>query len=72
MFPGLLDPAHKQVMGGSLQAGAVGGKACYNSTDHRGDGGFGGGGGGCANGGGGGGFSGGDAQSPNTTHGEGG
>lgn len=32
--------------------GGIGGKACYNSVDGKGDGGFGGGGGGCKNGGG--------------------
>nr|ALV82496.1 Alk [Leptinotarsa decemlineata] len=35
MFPGLVDSAHKPMMGSSLQAGGIGGKACYNSTDHR-------------------------------------
>ncbi|KAJ8931560.1 hypothetical protein NQ314_015507, partial [Rhamnusium bicolor] len=72
MYPGLLEAGHKQMMGSSLQAGGIGGKACYNSTDQRGDGGFGGGGGGCRYGGGGGGYSGGDAPSINTTNGEGG
>ncbi|CAH0545803.1 unnamed protein product [Brassicogethes aeneus] len=73
MFEGLVDPAHKQMMGSSLtQGGGIGGKACYNSTDERGDGGFGGGGGGCRYGGGGGGYSGGNATSPETTNGEGG
>ncbi|XP_044753291.1 ALK tyrosine kinase receptor isoform X2 [Coccinella septempunctata] len=60
------------VMGKSLLEGGLGGKACYNSTDHRGDGGFGGGGGGCRNGGGGGGYAGGDAPSGNSTNGGGG
>lgn len=46
-YTGLLDITHKQMMGRSLLDGGVGGKACYNSTDERGDGGFGGGGGGC-------------------------
>lgn len=65
--------AHKIVMGKSMQDGGIGGKACYNSTDGRGDGGFGGGGGGCSNGGGGGGFAGGDAiPYTNTTNGDGG
>nr|XP_023027843.1 ALK tyrosine kinase receptor isoform X2 [Leptinotarsa decemlineata] len=72
MFPGLVDSAHKPMMGSSLQAGGIGGKACYNSTDHRGDGGFGGGGGGCSYGGGGGGYAGGNAASVNSTNGEGG
>lgn len=44
MFDGLVDPMHKVMMGNSLVAGGIGGKACYNSTDERGDGGFGGGG----------------------------
>ncbi|XP_045462043.1 ALK tyrosine kinase receptor isoform X2 [Harmonia axyridis] len=60
------------VMGKSLLEGGLGGRACYNSTDHRGDGGFGGGGGGCRNGGGGGGYAGGDAPSSNSTNGGGG
>lgn len=73
MFEGLIDPSHKQVMGSSLTTGGgIGGKACYNSTDERGDGGFGGGGGGCRNGGGGGGYAGGNASSTNSTNGEGG
>ncbi|XP_057655482.1 tyrosine-protein kinase receptor isoform X1 [Diorhabda carinulata] len=72
MYPGLVDPLHKIMMGSSLLAGGIGGKACYNSTDERGDGGFGGGGGGCAYGGGGGGFAGGNAPSTNSTNGEGG
>ncbi|CAG9816232.1 unnamed protein product [Phaedon cochleariae] len=72
MFAGLVDPEHKPMMGSSLQAGGIGGKACYNSTDSRGDGGFGGGGGGCRYGGGGGGYAGGDAPSHDSTNGEGG
>lgn len=72
MFHGLLDPLHKQMMGRSFLDGATGGRACYNSTDNRGDGGYGGGGGGCSYGGGGGGYVGGDALSANTTNGEGG
>lgn len=60
------------MMGSSLQAGGTGGKACYESTDNRGNGGFGGGGGGCRYGGGGGGFSGGNAPLVNSTNGEGG
>lgn len=73
MYSGLVDPAHKQVMGAALvDGGGFGGKACYNSTDNRGDGGFGGGGGGCRYGGGGGGYAGGDASPDNTTNGEGG
>lgn len=55
-----------------LGSGGLGGQACYNSTDNRGDGGFGGGGGGCRHGGGGGGYEGGDTSSANTTNGEGG
>ncbi|XP_060520697.1 tyrosine-protein kinase receptor [Cylas formicarius] len=62
---GLANLVPKQMMGSSLQAGGIGGKACYNSTDGRGDGGFGGGGGGCKSGGGGGGYRGGDANSTN-------
>ncbi|XP_018579561.1 ALK tyrosine kinase receptor isoform X2 [Anoplophora glabripennis] len=69
VFPGLLELA---IMGSSLQAGGAGGKACYESTDNRGDGGFGGGGGGCRYGGGGGGFAGGNAPFVNSTNGEGG
>ncbi|KAJ8980042.1 hypothetical protein NQ317_007198 [Molorchus minor] len=72
IYPDTIDASYKQMMGSSLQVGGIGGMACYNSTDHRGDGGFGGGGGGCRYGGGGGGFSGGDAPSANTTNGEGG
>uniref|UniRef100_A0A6P7FI40 Tyrosine-protein kinase receptor n=1 Tax=Diabrotica virgifera virgifera TaxID=50390 RepID=A0A6P7FI40_DIAVI len=72
MFQGMVDPMHKVMMGSSLLAGGIGGKACYNSTDERGDGGFGGGGGGCVYGGGGGGFAGGDSPSQNSTNGEGG
>lgn len=40
------------MMGSSLLMGGSGGKACYDSKDGKGDGGFGGGGGGCVNGGG--------------------
>ncbi|KAL3284751.1 hypothetical protein HHI36_018894 [Cryptolaemus montrouzieri] len=69
---GMLEAAYVQIMGKSLLEGGLGGKACYNSTDHRGDGGFGGGGGGCRYGGGGGGYAGGDASSGNTTSGGGG
>lgn len=47
-----------KVSGQSLIEGSIGGKACYQSTDGAGDGGFGGGGGGCKSGGGGGGYSG--------------
>ncbi|KAJ3662397.1 hypothetical protein Zmor_006748 [Zophobas morio] len=72
MFKGLVDATHRQMMGRALKDGGIGGKACYNSTDNRGDGGFGGGGGGCRSGGGGGGYAGGDASSANTTNGEGG
>lgn len=45
-------------MGQPLLQGGIGGRACYASTDGRGDGGFGGGGGGCKVGGGGGGYTG--------------
>ncbi|XP_030763017.1 ALK tyrosine kinase receptor isoform X2 [Sitophilus oryzae] len=69
MYPGLVNSIHQAAMGGSLLMGGIGGKACYNSTDGRGDGGFGGGGGGCKNGGGGGGYAGGNA---NSTNGDGG
>ncbi|CAH1983529.1 unnamed protein product [Acanthoscelides obtectus] len=69
---GLTSPLNKDMTGGALLSGAIGGKACYNSTDQRGDGGFGGGGGGCKYGGGGGGYSGGDAPAVNSTSGEGG
>ncbi|XP_008194070.1 tyrosine-protein kinase receptor isoform X2 [Tribolium castaneum] len=73
MFPGIVNVGHKQLMGRALlDGGGIGGRACYNSTDDRGYGGFGGGGGGCRSGGGGGGFAGGDATSTNTTNGEGG
>ncbi|CAG9855575.1 unnamed protein product [Phyllotreta striolata] len=72
MYDGLVDSMHKVMMGSSLEAGGIGGKACYNSTDERGDGGFGGGGGGCVYGGGGGGYAGGDAPSVNSSNGEGG
>lgn len=58
MFQGHVPDEQRLLMGQPLVAGAVGGKACYNSTDGRGDGGFGGGGGGCTAGGGGGGYSG--------------
>lgn len=54
----LLTDEQRLMMGQPLVNGAVGGKACYNSTDYRGDGGFGGGGGGCTWGGGGGGYAG--------------
>nr|CAH7767694.1 unnamed protein product [Callosobruchus chinensis] len=72
MYTGLTAPLNKDMSGGALLSGAIGGKACYNSTDQRGDGGFGGGGGGCKYGGGGGGYSGGDAPAVNSTSGEGG
>lgn len=42
----------QSMMGSSLLMGGSGGKACYDSKDGKGDGGFGGGGGGCVNGGG--------------------
>ncbi|KAG5888425.1 hypothetical protein JTB14_020200 [Gonioctena quinquepunctata] len=71
-FSGIVDVTNKPTMGNSLLLGGFGGKACYNSTDHRGDGGFGGGGGGCRYGGGGGGYAGGNAASSNSTNGEGG
>lgn len=48
----------REVTGGSLIQGALGGKACGVNFDNHGTGGFGGGGGGCATGGGGGGFAG--------------
>lgn len=48
----------REVTGGSFVQGAVGGKACGQSLDLHGAGGFGGGGGGCRTGGGGGGFAG--------------
>nr|CAH7767886.1 unnamed protein product [Callosobruchus chinensis] len=51
MYTGLTAPLNKDMSGGALLSGAIGGKACYNSTDQRGDGGFGGGGGGCKYGG---------------------
>lgn len=54
----LLSPEIAAVTGLSLLEGSIGGKACYESTDGAGDGGFGGGGGGCKSGGGGGGYSG--------------
>ncbi|KAF7281667.1 hypothetical protein GWI33_004443 [Rhynchophorus ferrugineus] len=69
MYPGLANSVHQATMGGSLMMGGIGGKACYNSTDGKGDGGFGGGGGGCKYGGGGGGYAGGNA---NSTNGDGG
>ncbi|KRT83614.1 protein kinase, partial [Oryctes borbonicus] len=80
MFQGQVAIDHEPVMGQALTKGGAGGKACYNSTDGKGDGGFGGGGGGCRAGGGGGGYSGGNAWatntmslfSANTTNGEGG
>ncbi|KAK9701781.1 Low-density lipoprotein receptor domain class A [Popillia japonica] len=80
MFQGQVAVDHELVMGQALTKGGAGGKACYNSTDGKGDGGFGGGGGGCRLGGGGGGYSGGNAWasntmslfSANTTNGEGG
>ncbi|KAK6622943.1 hypothetical protein RUM43_008795 [Polyplax serrata] len=52
----------REVTGGSFVQGAVGGKACGQSLDLHGAGGFGGGGGGCRTGGGGGGFAGGSAS----------
>lgn len=58
-------------MGQGLLGGGRGGKACYNSKNGRGDGGFGGGGGGCTAGGGGGGYAGGNGGR-NTTNGGGG
>lgn len=58
MFQGHVTDEQRLLMGQALLNGAVGGKACYNSTDGRGDGGFGGGGGGCTSGGGGGGYAG--------------
>lgn len=58
MFQGQVTDEQKSMMGLALLDGAIGGKACYNSTDDRGDGGFGGGGGGCTMGGGGGGYAG--------------
>lgn len=58
MFQGQVAVDHQLVMGLSLTKGGAGGKACYNSTDGKGDGGFGGGGGGCRAGGGGGGYAG--------------
>lgn len=70
MFQGEVTVHQKNVMGQALLMGGIGGKACYNSTDGRGDGGFGGGGGGCIGGGGGGGYAGGSVH--NSTNGEGG
>lgn len=58
MFQGKLGYGHEKLMGLPLVQGAIGGHACYDSTDGRGDGGFGGGGGGCTAGGGGGGYAG--------------
>lgn len=58
MFHGAVTDEQRLMMGQPLLKGAIGGKACYNSTDNRGDGGFGGGGGGCTWGGGGGGYAG--------------
>ncbi|XP_022918243.1 tyrosine-protein kinase receptor [Onthophagus taurus] len=54
------------IMGQAITKGGLGGKACYNSTDGKGAGGFGGGGGGCTAGGGGGGYSGGNSWSENS------
>lgn len=71
-FSGLVEASHSLMMGRSFLDGGIGGKACYNSSDGRGDGGFGGGGGGCRYGGGGGGYAGGDASSGNNTNGRGG
>lgn len=58
MYRGLVAPEHQKLMGASLLSGGRGGKACYESTDGKGNGGFGGGGGGCISGGGGGGYAG--------------
>uniref|UniRef100_T1H974 Tyrosine-protein kinase receptor n=1 Tax=Rhodnius prolixus TaxID=13249 RepID=T1H974_RHOPR len=64
----------RDTTGLALQQGAIGGKACYISSDgsHKGAGGFGGGGGGCTSGGGGGGYTGGRAWSQKAGVGEGG
>ncbi|KAF5298515.1 hypothetical protein FQR65_LT00057 [Abscondita terminalis] len=72
MFQGKIAYGHEALMGLPLTQGGIGGRACYDSTDGRGDGGFGGGGGGCTAGGGGGGYAGGNAWSTNSTNGEGG
>lgn len=68
ILQGQVSLEHMGLMGLPLVQGALGGQACYESTDARGDGGFGGGGGGCIAGGDGGGYSGGT----NRTNGEGG
>ncbi|XP_012251030.2 ALK tyrosine kinase receptor isoform X2 [Athalia rosae] len=58
--------------GTALIYGGVGGTACKNNSEGRGDGGFGGGGGGCLGGGGGGGYIGGSAGHEMSSNGEGG
>ncbi|XP_031358672.1 ALK tyrosine kinase receptor [Photinus pyralis] len=72
VYRGKIAFGHEILMGLSLVEGSTGGRACYDSIDGRGDGGFGGGGGGCTAGGGGGGYAGGNAWSANSTNGEGG
>lgn len=58
MFQGKVTDEQRPMMGHALLMGGTGGRACYDSDDGRGDGGFGGGGGGCTYGGGGGGYAG--------------